>query len=179
MATEVAVISLASIVFSDSSRVGGDVMDETITQYAKQKYNLLIGERTAENVKILLGNAIEGSAAHQTMEVRGRDVISGVPKTLLFHESEIRECLADNCAAIVKLVKKALEQTPPELAADIVEKGIFLAGGGSMLPGLDKLLSEEVNLKVMHADDPLSCVALGTLKVLAELDLLAQIELNN
>ena len=94
-------------------------------------------------------------------------------------ESEIRECLADNCAAIVKLVKKALEQTPPELAADIVEKGIFLAGGGSMLPGLDKLLSEEVNLKVMHADDPLSCVALGTLKVLAELDLLAQIELNN
>ena len=177
--TEVAVISLASIVFSDSSRVGGDVMDETITQYAKQKYNLLIGERTAENVKILLGNAINGSAAHQTMEVRGRDVISGVPKTLLFHESEIRECLADNCAAIVKLVKKALEQTPPELAADIVEKGIFLAGGGSMLPGLDKLLSEDVNLKVMHADDPLSCVALGTLKVLAELDLLAQIELNN
>lgn len=177
--TEVAVISLASIVFCDTSRVGGDVMDETISQYAKQKYNLLIGEQTSENVKILLGNAMEGSASQQTMEVRGRDMISGVPKTLLFHESELRECLADNYAAIIKLVKNALEQTPPELAADIVDNGIILAGGGSMLAGLDKLLSHEVNLKVKHAEDPLSCVAFGALKVLAELDLLAQIELNN
>lgn len=177
--TEVAVISLAGIVFSDSIRMGGDVMDETISQYAKQKYNLLIGERTAESIKLILGNAVAGSAAQKNLEVRGRDLISGVPKTLLFSEAELRKSLADNCTAIVKTVRSALEQTPPELAADIVSKGIVLAGGGSMLAGLDRLLAEQVGLPVVHAGDPLSCVALGTGKVLAELDLLAQIELGN
>lgn len=177
--TEVAVISLAGIVHSSSARVGGDLLDETITQFVKAKYNLLIGERTAEEVKIAIGAALPHAAQQATCEVRGRDMVTGIPKTLLLHADEIHESLADNCAAIVKTVRNALERTPPELASDIVDKGIVLAGGGALLAGLDELLRRQIGLSVFHAQDPLSCVALGAGRVLEELDLLASIELGN
>ena len=174
--TEVAVISLAGIVYSDSARVGGNRMDDTIIQFVKQKYNLLIGERTAEEIKIKIGSAfLQGEA--RTHEVRGRDLVTGIPKTLILGEEEIMEALADVCDQIVKTVRNALESTPPELAADIVDRGIVLAGGGSLLSGLDFLLRHQVGLPVFHAEDPLTAVAEGTGKVLDELDLLSSIEL--
>ena len=152
--TEVAVISLAGIVYSKSVRVGGDKMDEAIVQYVKRKYNLLIGERTAERIKIKIGTAYPGNEI-QTMEVKGRDLVAGVPKTVEITDEEIREALAEPINAIVEAVRIALERTPPELAADIVDKGIVLAGGGALLRNLDVLLREETGLPVMLADDPL------------------------
>jgi rod shape-determining protein MreB len=169
--TEVAVISLSGIVYSQSVRIAGDEMDEAITQYLKRKYNLLIGERTAENIKIQIGSAYPFDEPRK-MDIKGRDLVEGIPKTLAISDSDIREALHDPVFSIVDAVKTALERTPPELSADIAENGIVLAGGGALLHGLDTLISLETHLKVRVADDPLSCVVLGTGKVLDELDLL-------
>ena len=174
--TEVAVISLAGIVYSDSARVGGDKMDDSITEYIKQKYNLLIGERSAEEIKISIGSAFIKDDP-RSYEVRGRDLVTGIPKTLVLGEEEIQEALGDVCGQIVKTIRNALESTPPELAADIVDRGIVLAGGGSLLSGMEDLLRQEVGLPIFHAEDPLTSVAVGTGKVLDEIDLLATIEL--
>lgn len=179
--TEVAVISLAGIVFAKSVRVGGDKMDEALTHHLKRKYNLLIGERTAEDIKIRIGSAYPDSESSplegkiDSMEVKGRDLVSGIPKTLEIHAPEIRDALSEPINAIVEAVRIALERTPPELAADIVDKGIILAGGGALLRNLDQLLREETGLPVVIAEDPLSCVVIGSGKVLDELDLLKQV----
>ena len=175
--TEVAVISLSGIVYSESTRIGGDRVDDTIVQYMKQQYSLLIGERTAEEIKIQLASAYP-MAESQTMEVKGRDLVSGIPKTLYINDTDIREALADVCSSIVQAVRNALESTPPELSSDIVDRGIVLAGGGSLLKGLDLLLRDQTGLPVMYAEDPLSAVANGTGKVLDELDLLSTISLD-
>ncbi len=172
--TEVAVISLAGIVYAKSVRVGGDKLDEALVQYMKRKYNLLIGERTAEQIKIEIGSAYP-DGEERTMEVKGRDLVSGIPKTMTIGSGEIREALSEPVNAIVEAVRIALERTPPELAADIVDKGIVLAGGGALLRNLDMLLREETGLPVVIAEDPLSCVALGSGKVLDELDLLKRV----
>ncbi len=172
--TEVAVISLAGIVFSKSIRVGGDKMDEAIVQYVKRKYNLLIGERTAELVKITIGSAYPGDEI-QTMEIKGRDLVAGVPKTVEITDEEIRESIVEPINAIVEAVRIGLERTPPELASDIVDKGIVLAGGGALLRNLDTLLREQTGLPVMLADEPLEAVVMGAGKVLDELSLLRDI----
>jgi len=174
--TEVAVISLAGIVYAKSVRVGGDKLDEAIVQYMKRKYNLLIGERTAEQIKIEIGSAYPYPGAEvRTMEVKGRDLVSGIPKTMEIDSDEIRDAISEPVNAIVEAVRIALERTPPELAADIVDKGIVLAGGGACLANLDALLREETGLPVVIAEDPLSCVVLGSGKVLDELDLLKRV----
>jgi rod shape-determining protein MreB len=158
--TEVAVISLSGIVYSNSTRVGGDKMDEAIINYVKRKYNLLIGERTAELIKITIGTAYP-SADVRSMEVKGRDLVGGVPKTLEIKSDEVLEALQEPINAIVESVKLALERTPPELAADIVDKGIVMTGGGALLTNLDILLREATGLPVMLAEDPLTAVANG------------------
>ena len=165
------------MLFRSSTRIGGDRIDDTIVQYMKQQYSLLIGERTAEEIKIQLASAYP-MAESQTMEVKGRDLVSGIPKTLYINDTEIREALADVCSSIVQAVRNALESTPPELSSDIVDRGIVLAGGGSLLKGLDLLLRDQTGLPVMYAEDPLSAVANGTGKVLDELDLLSTISLD-
>jgi len=175
--TEVAVISLAGIVFSQSVRVAGDKMDEAIIQYIKRKYNLLIGERTAEMVKITIGNAYPNGEV-KTMEIKGRDLVAGVPRILTVNGDEIREAIAEPVNAIVEAVRIALEKTPPELAADIMDKGIVLTGGGALLKHLDVLLREETGLPVSIGDDPLSAVVLGTGRALDELDTLRGITVN-
>ncbi|MGE0821368.1 MAG: rod shape-determining protein [Candidatus Binatia bacterium] len=172
--TEVAVISLAGIVFSRSIRVGGDKMDEAIIQYIKRKYNLLIGERTAELIKITIGSAYPGDEI-QTMEIKGRDLVAGVPKTVQLTDEEIRDSLLESINQIVEAVRIALERTPPELASDIVDKGIVLAGGGALLRNLDVLLREETGLPVMPAEDPLTAVVMGAGKALDELSLLKEL----
>ena len=172
--TEVAVISLAGIVYAQSVRVGGDEMDEAIISYIKRNYNLLIGERTAEEIKIQVGSAYE-VGERKTLEIKGRDLIAAIPKTVIITEEEIREALAEPVSAIVETVRGALERTPPELAADIVDRGIVLAGGGGLLRGIDVLLKEETGLPVTVAEDPLSAVVMGTGKVLDELDLLGKL----
>jgi rod shape-determining protein MreB len=174
--TEVAVISLAGIVYSDSARIGGDKMDEAVVQYIKKQYNMLIGERTAEEIKIQIGSAYPNGPP-RSHEVKGRDLVTGIPKTLTLTDAEIRNALADVYDAIVQVVRNALERTPPELAADIVDKGIVLAGGGSLLNGLDILLRERTGLPIITAEDPLSCVALGTGMVLDQINLLRSIAL--
>ena len=169
--TEVAVISLGGIVYSQSVRIAGDEMDEAIIQYLKRKYNLLVGERTAENIKIHIGSAYPFDEPRK-LEIKGRDLVDGIPKALTINDSDIREALHDPIYAIVDAVKTALERTPPELASDLAEKGIVMAGGASLLHGLDTLIALETHLRVRVADDPLSCVVLGTGKVLDELNLL-------
>ena len=176
--TEVAVISLAGIVFSKSVRVGGDKMDEAIVQYIKRKYNLLIGERTAEAIKIEIGEAYPGEQK-RFFEVKGRDLVSGIPKTHEINSDEMREALSEPVNAIVEAVRVSLERTPPELAADIVDKGIVLAGGGALLRHLDILLREETGLPVVIAEDPLLCVAIGSGKVLDQIDLLRQVTVSS
>jgi len=173
--TEVAVISLAGIVYSRSIRVAGDKMDASIIQYIKRKYNLLIGERTSEIIKTEIGNACPNSEELETIEVKGRDLASGIPKILSIDSEEIRMAIAEQIDAIVETVKIALEQTPPELAADIVDRGIVLTGGGALLKNLDTLLKEETGLPITVTDDPLSAVALGTGKVLDSIEILKQI----
>ena len=173
--TEVAVISLSGIVYSRSVRIAGDEMDEAIVQYIRKNYNLLVGERRAEEIKIRLGSAYPMGGERRTMEVKGRDLIDGIPKTIVIGDDEIREALREPIMTIVDAVRTALERTPPELAADIVDKGIVLTGGGALLKGLDLLLRQETNLPITVAEDPLSCVALGTGKVLDELDLLKKV----
>ena len=172
--TEVAIISMSGIVFSRSVRIAGDEMDEASVNYIKKKYNLLIGERTAEEVKIHIGSAYPLNES-MTMEVKGRDLIAGIPTTLLVSDEEIREALTETFGAIVEAVKIALERTPPELAADIVDKGVVIAGGGSLIKGLDILLKEATGLPITLAMDPLSAVALGAGKVLADPKLLRKV----
>lgn len=169
--TEVAVISLKSIVFCRSIRIGGDEMDQAIVQYVKRKYNLLIGESTAERIKMELGSALLTPAMHQeSTQVKGRDLITGVPKTIMLSAPEVNEALLETVANIVDVVRVALENTPPELSSDLVDRGIVMAGGGSLLRGLDKLLSKETGLPVRVAEDPLFCVVNGAGKVLEELE---------
>lgn len=168
--TEVAVISLKAVVFCKSVRVGGDEMDRAIVQYVKRKYNLLIGERTAEKIKIEVGSAMMlPELSKETVEVKGRDLITGVPKTVVLTSQEVNEALIEPVASIVDVVRIALENTPPELSSDLVDKGIALAGGGSLLKGLDKLLSKETGLPVRVADDPLFCVVNGAGQVIENL----------
>ena len=173
--TEVAIISLAGIVYSRSIRVGGDKMDEAIVQYIKRKYNLLIGERTAEIIKIAIGNASPDPENIETIEVKGRDLVSGIPKILLIDSEEIRVSISEQIDAIVETVKTALEQTPPELAADIVDTGIVITGGGALLKNLSLLLQEETSLPIRVADDPLSTVVLGAGKTLEAILLLSEV----
>ncbi|HKD37364.1 MAG TPA: rod shape-determining protein, partial [Pirellulales bacterium] len=172
--TEVAVISLSGIVFSRSVRVGGDKMDEAIAQFIKRKYNLLVGERTAELIKITIGSAYPSDEV-QTMEIKGRDLVAGVPKTVVITDEEIRDSLLEPINQIVEAVRLSLERTPPELASDIVDRGIVLAGGGALLRNLDILLREETGLPVMMADDPLTAVVMGAGKALDEISLLREV----
>ncbi len=172
--TEVAVISLSGIVFSRSVKVGGDKMDDAIIQHMKRKYNLLIGERTAERIKCEVGTAFPTEEV-LSIEVKGRDLLQGVPKPVAVNSDEIRDALADPVGIIVDGIRSALEGTPPELSADIVDKGIVLTGGGSLLMNLDKLIREETGLPVTLSDDPISAVVLGAGKALDELDLLKDV----
>lgn len=167
--TEVAVITLKDIVFCRSVRVGGDEMDRSIVQYVKRKYNLLIGERTAEQIKITIGTVILDSNVEK-MNVKGRDLVTGIPKTILLTSTEVNEALLETIAHIVEVVRVALENTPPELSSDLVDNGIVMAGGGSLLRGLDVLLSKETKLPVRLAEDPLRCVVKGAGMVLDEFD---------
>jgi rod shape-determining protein MreB len=175
--TDVAVISLAGIVYSKSVRVASNEMDEAIIQYIKRKYNLLIGERTSEQIKIEIGSAYPLDEP-LTMEIKGRDLVEGIPKTLTLTDAEVREALSETVGIIVDAVRVALEKTPPELSADIMDKGIVLTGGGSMLKNLDKRLREETGLPIAIAEEPLSSVALGTGAMLADVDLLRKISLD-
>jgi len=173
--TEVAVISLAGIVYTKSMRVAGDKMDAAIAQYIKREYNLLIGERTAETIKMTIGNAYPDPENLETIEVKGRDLVSGIPKILTIDSEEIRVSISEQIQSILEVVRNALEQTPPELAADIVDRGIVLTGGGALLKNLDKLLREETGLPVTVTEDPLSTVALGSGKALESIDILREI----
>jgi rod shape-determining protein MreB and related proteins len=173
--TEIAVISLAGVISCTSVRVAGDEMDEAILQYVRKHYNLLIGERQAEDLKITLGSACPGEDEPRSVEVKGRDLADGIPKTIHLTEEEIREALRESVTTIVETVRTCLERTPPELAADIVDTGIVISGGGSLLRGLDRLLGQETRLPVRMAPDPTSCVVLGLGQVLDEVDLLKRI----
>jgi len=172
--TEVAIISLAGIVHSRSVRVGGDEMDEAIIQYMKRVYNLMIGERTAEEIKMSIGSA-HPLGEELSMEVKGRDLVAGLPKTITITSEEIREALQEPVSAIVEAIRITLERCPPELSADLVDRGIVLAGGTSLLRGIDKLIAEQTGLPVHRAEDPLSAVAEGTGVVLSELGLLRKV----
>ncbi len=169
--TEVAVISLAGIVYSSSVRVAGDKMDEAIVQYIKRHYNLLIGERSAELIKIMIGSAYPTKEA-KVVEVKGRDLVTGIPKTIEINSEEIRESISEPINAIIETIRIALEKTPPELAADIVDKGIVLSGGGALLKDLDLLVREVTNLPVTVAEDPLTTVVTGSGRILDDINLL-------
>jgi rod shape-determining protein MreB len=173
--TEVATLSLSGVVHCESRRAAGDEMDEAIAQYVRKHHNLLIGERQAEAVKIALGSACPVDDSSRKAVVKGRDLVSGFPKTITVTEEEVREALRESVVAIVDTVRACLERTPPELAADIVEKGIMMSGGGSMLRGLDHLLRLETSLGVTVADDPLTCAVRGAGRMLEELDLLKRV----
>ena len=172
--TEVAVISLAGIVYSKSVRVGGDKMDEAILLYIKNKYNLLIGERSAELIKTTIGNAHRSDKLDQ-MEIKGRDLTTGIPKIVVIDSDEVRQAISEQVKAIVETVKSALEQTPPELAADIVDNGIVITGGGALLKGLDVLLREETGLPITITEDPLTTVVLGSGMALDNIDTLREV----
>ncbi|MGB5162141.1 MAG: rod shape-determining protein [Thermoanaerobaculia bacterium] len=174
--TDVAVISLAGTVYSRSVRIAGNEMDDAIIQYLKRKYNLLIGERSAEQLKMDLGSAFPLKEEIK-VEIKGRDLIEGVPRNLTITDAEIREALAEPVVTIVEAVRMALERTPPELSADIMDKGIVLSGGGSLLRGLDQRLRNETGLPVVLAEDPLSSVVLGTGRVLEDIDLLRKVSI--
>ncbi|WP_417909224.1 rod shape-determining protein [Candidatus Electronema sp. PJ] len=175
--TEVAVISLAGIVYAKSVRVAGDKMDASILQYIKRKHNLAIGERTAEQIKISIGNVMP-SEPYETMEIKGRDLVSGVPKTITIRSDEIQSAIAEQIEVIVDAVRLALEATPPELSADIVDQGIVLTGGGALLKNLDKLLAQETGMPIIVADDPLSSVVLGSGKTLDNFEILKEIAID-
>jgi rod shape-determining protein MreB len=176
--TEVAVISLAGVVYANSVRVGGDKMDEAILNYIKRKYNLLIGERTAELIKIEIGTAYP-SDEPRTMPVKGRDLVAGVPKTMEISSEDIRGALVEPVNTIVEAAKIALERTPPELAADIADKGIVLTGGGALLDNLDTLLREETGLPIMLAEDPFTAVVMGCGRCLDEIELLRDVQIRS
>jgi rod shape-determining protein MreB len=171
--TEIAVITLSDVVFCRSIRVGGDEMDQAIVQYVKRKYNLLIGERTAEEIKIKIGTVMLDvrPAEGDSVEVKGRDLVTGVPKTITLTSAEVNESLLETVSQIVEGVRVALENTPPELSSDLVDRGITMAGGGSLLRGLDKLLAKDTGLPVRVAEDPLLCVVKGAGKILENLDI--------
>ncbi len=175
--TDVAVISLAGIVHSQSVKMGGDKMDEAILQHIKRKYNLYIGELVSEQVKFEIGSACP-LEERKTFVVKGRDLVTGIPKTLVMDDAEVREALADPVSAIVNAIKVTLENTPPELAGDIIDRGIILTGGGSLLQGMDVRLREETNLPIILVENPLTTVVLGTGKVLDELDLLNKVSIS-
>ncbi len=172
--TEIAVISLAGIVFSKSIRIGGDEMDEAIIEYLKKTYNLMVGERTAEDIKIKIGSAYP-LEEEMSMEVKGRDLVAGLPKTVTITSEEMRESLQEPLRAILEVTKMSLERTPPELAADLIDHGIVMAGGGSLLRGLDKLISEETGLPVHISEDPITAVVNGTGRVLSEIRYLKKV----
>jgi rod shape-determining protein MreB len=177
--TDVAVISLDGVVYSKAVRVGGDKMDESIMAFIKRRYNLMVGDMTAELIKITLGSAYKSEGADKrTMEIKGRDLISGIPKTLTINEMEIREALTEPVNNILDTIKVILENTPPELASDIVDRGIIMAGGGALLRGLDLLIREETGLPVIVAEDPLTAVVRGVGKMLDEIDLLRRVAIN-
>ena len=173
--TEIAVISLGGIVTSRSIRIGGDEMDSSIVQYVKRMYNLMIGERTAEEIKISIGSAIVSETTDRTMDIRGRDLVSGLPKTLNIKASEIRDALHEPVYKIIDAVKGTLEKTPPELAADVMDHGIMMTGGGALLTNLDKLLSRETGMPVLVSEEALSCVGEGTGKSLENIELLKRV----
>jgi len=175
--TDVAVLSLAGTVFSRSIRIAGNEMDEAIISYIKKKYNLLIGERTSEQVKMEIGSAYPLSQP-LTMEIKGRDLVEGIPKTIVVTDEEIREALSETVAAIVETVRVALERTPPELSADIMDKGIVVCGGGSLLKNFDQRLREETGLPVSIAENPMACVALGSGRMLTDFALLKRIAIS-
>lgn len=168
---EIAVISLTGIVYSSTVRVGGDKLDEAISNYVRRRYNMLVGERTAEQIKIAVGAALP-TGDNLSIEVRGRDLIQGVPRSASISEEEVRGAVLEPVNQIIELVRVALEQTPPELASDILERGITLTGGGALLRNLDKLISKETGLPVILVDDPLSAVVVGSGAVLDQPDLL-------
>ncbi len=172
--TEVAVISLSGIVYAKSVRVAGDKMDDAILQYIKRKHNLAIGERTAELIKMSIGN-VDPEPPYETMEIKGRDLVEGVPKTVLIGADEIQQAITEQVDIIIDAVKEALEATPPELSADIVDHGIVLTGGGALLKNLDRRLKQETGLPIIVADDPLSSVVLGSGKALDNLDILREV----
>jgi rod shape-determining protein MreB len=172
--TEVAVISLGGIVTSRSIRIGGDEMDESIVQYIKRTYNLMIGERTAEQVKVTIGAALMPEV-DENMDIRGRDLVTGLPKTLTIRSREVQQALSEPVSGIIEAVKVTLEKTPPELASDIMDRGIVMTGGGSLLRGLDRLLSKETGMPVHIAEDALSCVGIGTGRALESIDLLKRV----
>jgi rod shape-determining protein MreB len=174
--TDVAVISLAGIVYSESVKVAGDRMDDFIMSYIKRKYNLLIGDHMAEQIKFEIGSAYPQDD-RRTFMIKGRDLISGIPRTLVIDDAEIREALAEPIGAIVNAIKIALENTPPELAGDIIDRGIVLTGGGSLLRGMDVRLREETNLPIITVDNPLTTVVLGTGKALDQIDLLRRVSI--
>lgn len=174
--TDIAVISLAGAVYSRSLKIAGNELDEAIINYLKRRHNLLIGERTAERIKIELGSAFPLKEGIE-MEIKGRDLVEGVPKTLTITDSEVREALAEPIAAVVDAVRQALERTPPELSADIMDKGIVLSGGGALIRNLDQRLREETGLPVVQADDPLCSVVLGTGRVIEDINLLRKVSL--
>jgi rod shape-determining protein MreB len=176
--TDVAVISLHGVVYSKAVRVGGDKMDEAIVNYIKSKTKILIGDRTAENIKREIGSAFKINQGNKSIEVKGRDLVSGIPKTIKIYEDEIRGAISEPVTVIINSIKLALENTPPELASDIVDRGIVLAGGGALLRGLDLLLKNETSLPVVVADDPLSAVVNGVGKVLDDLDILRRVAIN-
>jgi len=169
--TDVAVLSLGGIVVSESLRVGGDKFDEALVRYVKREYNIMIGERTAEQMKVNIGTAL-ALGRNESMEIRGRDLVSGLPKTLRITSAETFEALSESVSLIVQRVKTVLEITPPELSSDIMDRGIVMTGGGSMLYGLDQLIQQETGIPTYLAEDPLSCVALGTGKALDSLETL-------
>jgi rod shape-determining protein MreB len=175
--TDIAVISLDGVVYSKAVRVGGDRMDEALIAYIKRRYNLMIGDRTAEQIKIDIGSAYNAGNEQRVMEIKGRDLISGIPKTATVSEVEIREALSEPVNMILDTIKIILENTPPELAADIVDRGIVLAGGGALLRGLDLFIREKTGLPVIVAEDPLTAVARGVGKMLDELELLKRVAL--
>ena len=177
--TEVAIISLGGIVTSKSIRVAGDEMDEAIVQHIKKNYNLLIGERTAEDIKITVGTAfLTEEKEKETMQIRGRDLVTGLPKTQTISAQEIQLSLADPVTSIIEAIKITLEKSPPELAADIMDKGIVMTGGGALLHGLDSLVSKETGMPVIITENSLDCVALGTGKVLGEIELLKRVAIS-
>jgi len=169
--TEVAVISLGGVVTSESVRVGGDAMDQAITSYVRKTYNLTIGERTAESIKMEIGSA-RVTGIEDKMDIRGRDLVTGLPKTIDISSKEIASALRESISSIIDGVKKTLEQTPPELSADVMERGIMLTGGGALLKNLDKVISDQTNMPVFIAESPLDCVAIGTGKALDHMGLL-------
>ena len=172
--TEVAVISLSGIVYSRSVRVGGDKMDEAIMTHVKRKYNMLIGETSAENIKIKIASAYP-LEPEEEMQVKGRDLVTGIPQNITITSTEVRKAISEQVESIVQAVRFALEQTPPELAADIVDRGIVLTGGGALLKGLDQLLREETSLPITVVEDPLSTVVLGTGKALDNINILKEV----